>query len=79
MAEGNGLLNRRTGIYPYRGFESRPLRYLKRLWASQADLRCPFLFLARTYDLIRTALDVSLNVPLYRSLVTLTVWQGKPS
>ena len=28
MAEGNGLLNRRTGIYLYRGFESRPLRYI---------------------------------------------------
>ena len=27
MAEGNGLLNRRTGKRPYRGFESRPLRY----------------------------------------------------
>ena len=26
MAEGNGLLNRRMGINPYRGFESRPLR-----------------------------------------------------
>ena len=26
VAEGNGLLNRRTGIYLYRGFESRPLR-----------------------------------------------------
>ena len=26
MAEGNGLLNRRRGIYLYRGFESRPLR-----------------------------------------------------
>ena len=24
--DGNGLLNRRTGIYLYRGFESRPLR-----------------------------------------------------
>ena len=27
VAEGNGLLNRRTGISPYRGFESRPLRW----------------------------------------------------
>ena len=27
MAEGNGLLNRRRGIYLYRGFESRPLRF----------------------------------------------------
>ena len=26
-AEGNGLLNRRMGKHPYRGFESRPLRY----------------------------------------------------
>ena len=26
MAEGNGLLNRRMGERPYRGFESRPLR-----------------------------------------------------
>ncbi len=29
MAEGNGLLNRRTGIYLYRGFESRPLRFFQ--------------------------------------------------
>ena len=27
-AEGNGLLNRRMGKHPYRGFESRPLRYI---------------------------------------------------
>ena len=26
MAEGNGLLNRHTGDFPYRGFESLPLR-----------------------------------------------------
>jgi hypothetical protein len=26
VAEGNGLLNRRMGNNPYRGFESRPLR-----------------------------------------------------
>ncbi len=26
-AEGNGLLNRRTGECWYRGFESRPLRF----------------------------------------------------
>ena len=28
VAEGNGLLNRRTGKNSYRGFESRPLRYV---------------------------------------------------
>ena len=27
VAEGNGLLNRRTGLSWYRGFESRPLRF----------------------------------------------------
>ncbi len=30
VAEGNGLLNRRTGIYLYRGFESRPLRFFSK-------------------------------------------------
>ena len=33
MAEGNGLLNRRVGIYLHRGFESRPLRFfVLRIW-----------------------------------------------
>ena len=30
MAESNGLLNRRTGSNPYRGFESPPLRSMDR-------------------------------------------------
>jgi hypothetical protein len=32
VAEGNGLLNRRMGINPYRGFESRPLRFLNHVF-----------------------------------------------
>ena len=38
-AEGNGLLNRRMGNNPYRGFESRPLRSSLR-YERHSRLRC---------------------------------------
>jgi hypothetical protein len=39
VAEGNGLLNRRRGINPYRGFESRPLRYVRETCYKSLNLR----------------------------------------
>ena len=37
-AEGNGLLNRHTGDFPYRGFESLPLRILVLSFLSKSPL-----------------------------------------
>ncbi len=38
-AEGSGLLNRRTDVNPYRGFESPPLRHCLLSWHDMRFLK----------------------------------------
>ena len=54
-AEGNGLLNRHTGDFPYRGFESLSLRIFKPRFCGALLFLFPFIAQAAIYFFDRAA------------------------